>query len=964
MEPRYTTSRYSGVQRPRSPTFNPARTSLPSSLGFSNSMYSGDLHALPTSSRYGAASSARYAYSPTTAYAPTKDPLSRAQGGLREGSRNRRSTTLDSTSARPVIVTTTQRPSGSSSSSSHAPSTSARHGSPPRDDYRVSDSSFYTQPASSIRSRSHQRGASYGASATDDPYMRSGDGLLSTGGAYRSSRAPPVYHNSSTWSTPVATVDYGGDGYEYYAPSDLARHDLSHDRPSSRTRRRESFDRPYYSRPQITAPTDTSRPYGTTSSRYDRGGPPPTTRGFDKIGRGYDAPLQSPLPPSVPALTGSGSPKEKRSSGSPELPPATGADSRGARRRPISLYQESSTRPSHQDDYYRSRDDDWSHRPNRDLERDYDSAYESPRGDLFRDDSVSTRGFGIRTDPRADARTDVATVGTDYDDRHESRKDTRTAEPVKVVEEEVRRVAPPVDDDHHRRRARDSSRAREHSRVREPSRVRDSSRVDRDRDHRDRRTSSTLDDEAERKRLRDKLNEKVGAGLGIAATALGFNHLANVAKDKKEEKDEKKDDRSDREPRRRSNEDEREPRRDEDRYRPREESREPRTRAPVIVETRMASRDDADRTRSRRDADGRDARRDGDSPNIPSTRDGSPEDDDKSKPRRRRGSVAFNPNNATDIKNLKEELAAIDKTAPASSSSTAGSAQAQPVPAAAPSQAAPAQRPAPVPAPAPAPAPAPIYASTSAPGPAAASVPPPRPPKERIDRPAPVATDIPLEPRTPRDLPRESSRDLPRESPRGLPRESSRELPRESSRDLPREAPRDVPRDPPRDVPRDQTSFASRKEPSIPSPESTLVGEGSELRGREPASTKSEEKQVRVVSPPRDKSDAKPLRGILKQPRVFPEDSNPVREGVAPHKDDKKLKDAPPGARWTKISRKIVNPDALTIGKERFEVRDDFVIVLRVLSKEEIQAYAVATQQLRGKHEHWRGGVFLVRQLT
>jgi hypothetical protein len=138
----------------------------------------------------------------------------------------------------------------------------------------------------------------------------------------------------------------------------------------------------------------------------------------------------------------------------------------------------------------------------------------------------------------------------------------------------------------------------------------------------------------------------------------------------------------------------------------------------------------------------------------------------------------------------------------------------------------------------------------------------------------------------------------------------------------------------------------------IPSPESTLVGEGSELRGRELAPTKSEEKQVRVVSPPRDKSDAKPLRGILKQPRVFPEDTNPVREGVAPHKDDKKLKDAPPGARWTKISRKIVNPDALTIGKERFEVRDDFVIVLRVLSKEEIQAYAVATQQLRGKHEH------------
>jgi rubredoxin len=107
---------------------------------------------------------------------------------------------------------------------------------------------------------------------------------------------------------------------------------------------------------------------------------------------------------------------------------------------------------------------------------------------------------------------------------------------------------------------------------------------------------------------------------------------------------------------------------------------------------------------------------------------------------------------------------------------------------------------------------------------------------------------------------------------------------------------------------------------------------------------------VRVVSPPREKKEDKPLRGILKQPRVsFPEEESYIREGVAPHKEDKKAKEVPPGARWTKISRKVVNPEALTIGKERFEVRDDFVIVLRVLSKEEIQAYAAATQVLRGK---------------
>lgn len=120
-----------------------------------------------------------------------------------------------------------------------------------------------------------------------------------------------------------------------------------------------------------------------------------------------------------------------------------------------------------------------------------------------------------------------------------------------------------------------------------------------------------------------------------------------------------------------------------------------------------------------------------------------------------------------------------------------------------------------------------------------------------------------------------------------------------------------------------------------------------DLRGREPML--SDDKQVRVVSPPRDKDDKKPIKGILKQPKPqFPEEPNPVREGVAPHKDDKTKGSVPPGARWTKISRKLVNPDALTIGKERFEVRDDFVIVLRVLSKEEIEAYTAATAQLRG----------------
>ncbi|KAK6062727.1 hypothetical protein SCUP515_13088 [Seiridium cupressi] len=98
-----------------------------------------------------------------------------------------------------------------------------------------------------------------------------------------------------------------------------------------------------------------------------------------------------------------------------------------------------------------------------------------------------------------------------------------------------------------------------------------------------------------------------------------------------------------------------------------------------------------------------------------------------------------------------------------------------------------------------------------------------------------------------------------------------------------------------------------------------------------------------------DAADQKPVKDILKQPKArFFEEETPIREGAAPHKDDLTKKDIPPGARWTKINRKTVSPEVLTIGRERFEERDDFVIVLRVLSKEEIQTYATATAQLQG----------------
>ncbi|KAJ5794930.1 hypothetical protein N7457_001529 [Penicillium paradoxum] len=113
--------------------------------------------------------------------------------------------------------------------------------------------------------------------------------------------------------------------------------------------------------------------------------------------------------------------------------------------------------------------------------------------------------------------------------------------------------------------------------------------------------------------------------------------------------------------------------------------------------------------------------------------------------------------------------------------------------------------------------------------------------------------------------------------------------------------------------------------------------------------TKEDPRRIYAVDPPAPtpKEPEAPPKGILKAPReAFPEEPNPVREGVAPLKDATK-QGIPPGARWTKIDRRLVNPEALVAGNERFEERSDYVIVLRVLSKEEIQQYAVKTQEIR-----------------
>jgi hypothetical protein len=82
------------------------------------------------------------------------------------------------------------------------------------------------------------------------------------------------------------------------------------------------------------------------------------------------------------------------------------------------------------------------------------------------------------------------------------------------------------------------------------------------------------------------------------------------------------------------------------------------------------------------------------------------------------------------------------------------------------------------------------------------------------------------------------------------------------------------------------------------------------------------------------------------QPRI-PGTPGPSKRPPGVNSEIRKQEGIPPDARWTKISRKIVNPEALDLGHERYEIREGFMIVLRVLTRAEVQEYAEMTQRIR-----------------
>ncbi|KAJ9137361.1 Zinc finger protein [Coniochaeta hoffmannii] len=881
-------SRYSGRYVPasgrRSPIlYNPARSSVPAGVNYAPyggdqyapEHYGRDIHVMPISQHDGimtgrSAGDYRTNSIPvtTTTYAVRKDrePGVSRSASVREGSSSgrHRSSTIDTSSKRPPIIITTKH--SPTNAGSHA-SSNARSDSPTRDPHRSSEERYYTQAGTSInRARSQNRPPHSAASRDNDDYARlrerTGDERLRAADPYRPPRQPALYPYEPRHS---AAIDYGNEGYEYTKPSDLARYDLDTTRPP-RSNRRDSFDRGYY-RPSVSVSTDIGgHPYESNERRSR--GPPPTSRGLDRLNRSaaagiYDAPgIRMPVPPPAPLAP-------SRHLGVPGSP--TSERRASSRTRPVSLYQDSYGYAPLEDPS-RSRND---HRVSRD--RDY-----------FYDD-VANRGFGLRVDPKdvddprrdpeprhRDERRDRRDPRTDELDRDQRRRADEEFEPVVKRDERRERAdldAPPRKDDRRKPEDRDPNPRRRSDEEWEfvprkedrkpqkgslsppgiqvidddavPPRSRRDDAADR-KESKDKDRADRIDDDCERDSRKDKIKDKVAAGLGIAAASIG---LGSALKDK-----DGKDDRKDRSSKRHS--------RDSDDLRSWESGDED----PRVSDRHRPSRRDADdkRRSSReepqvveapRDRDGERPRRDRQSESTAESRDrnrreaeaaltGEPVEktsrdtstssaDDKDKPsrsRRKLRSSGFDPNDAAGLAALKAELAASEKK------------------------------------------------DRAAAGPATRDRSPERRPGRKS---SPPSTE------------------------------------------------------------KDDPSFATAL---VPVPKDD---DEEDYRGREIVS-EAEDRQVRVVSPPRDKDEKKPVKGILKPPKPqFPEEPNPVREGVAPHKDDKKKADVPPGARWTKINRALVNPEALDIGKERFEVRDDFVIVLRVLSKEEIQAYATATAQLR-----------------
>jgi len=586
------------------PLYNPARSSMPVTGGGYSSLYGGDLHAMSASHHEGLSrppEEYRTSAVPVSAntYAVRKEPLSRSTS-VNDGTRAHR--IVDPNAKRPIIVTTKHQPP--------AP----RAGSPSRDPYRSSDEGqYYAEPASSIpRSRAAGHVPS-SITMDEEEYRRLKERThhdrLGNRGAdpYRSARPGPLYAGPNHRAN---TFDYEDEGYEYTKPSDLARYDLDHDQ-RHRTRR-ESLDR--YYRPTVSISTDLARPFDPPDRRAR--GPPPTTRGLEKIGWSaaggiYDgAGSRMPLLPAAPLAP------DVRRPGLLETPGSPREEHRGGPR-PLSMIQDDPGRSGHHPDYYY--EDELPHRDARDRDHDF-----------FHDDRVKTRGFGILVDPNDLEEPRRPAEKVYRDERRERREPQRRYE----VREPRRRSDDDLEIVRHEYDDRDHRRHRDHDYVLDDE-------VGRDR--RDRRSD---DDEPDSKK--DKIRDKVATGLGLAAASVGLGSAVRGKDDR---------DNEDRSSSRRHKDEDVDHRRHEE-----VESRARTSRKEPLLgdeEFEIVEHPTRDRERPVAEAEAPEPKKNGD-PDARSPRDhSSSTDEGKTKARRRPRASSFNPNDTAALAEMKARLAEI-----------------------------------------------------------------------------------------------------------------------------------------------------------------------------------------------------------------------------------------------------------------------------------------------------------------
>lgn len=820
--------------RPRSPPLvNLARASLPLQISgyyeppaHHHVVPSGRREVIPTRSSSSASNG-----TVMTTYKVTSDGVPARGSSVREGSRSRRFT-VDNHNRPPIIIT-------------ESPRERAIHGgrptSPISNSYRSSEEDYVAIPASSHHEHHHRKRHS----ATMDNGEIRGGGLRVAPVRepnYANIRSRPIYPGQLVRHADNVAEDYGDNGYGYTNPQDVVRYDLNRTAAPAvvQTRpRRDSYEA------RTSRPTSISGYNDLVPRSYDNRerGPPPSTRGFDRIpgsGRGQWEPPQIRMPvPPPPSSLAPMDPISRTAPFDPIEPVRRNSSRNGSRVRPTSLYHDHEPRRGPREDFYEVKDDE---RPRR----------ERHHGDRY-DDGPEQRGFGLRAErsERSDRsdRNDRA-VRSEHGDRGERRERGSDEDRSDYKEHSSRRKGTDEDrsdykdHNHNRRKGSDE----DHSDYKDHSRRKGSD-----------------EDRSDYKEHKDhKGRELAATGLSLAGAALGIKAAKN-ARENREERDEREERRSDYddEPRRRRDRDDRDSvdlsGRDPKERRHRDDDLPPRVSppprdgaAPRDIPPPPSDKDVKVGSPSQPaflDLSGRD----------PRERKSSKDDDERRERRRRRSEAA---ENASADSRSDSSVSPDDTT----------------------------------------------HSSRR---------------ESRLKRSSGVAANA----FNPKDtmglMALKEALNNKDPAPKAPPKEPIR-TPRESLTKDPREV------------------TEIRKELNEP------------RRPRDPLQP-NENRQLRVVSPPREKAEEKPVKSILRPPREkFPEDPAPIREGVAPLKDAKK-DGIPPDARWTKISRKLVNPEALEAGKERFEAREDFVIVLRVLSRDEVQGYAEVTQKIRGLyHSHTR----------